>query len=92
MAFRYFLKSNFEYYQKIEVIAASAYAHSQKFGQATLFLIFVQKGETYDGVLIFWVMFDLDFDLRIGTSANESRHERHGFDAMVYDSKDMIFL
>jgi len=92
LAFRYFLKSNFEYYQKIEVIATSAYAHSQKFGPATLFLIFVQKAEPCNGVLIFWMMVDLDFDFRIGILANGGKHEWHGFVAMVNDSKDMVFL
>ena len=92
MAFRYFLKSNFEYYQKIEVIATFAFAHSQKFGPATLSLTFVQKGEPYNSAPIFWMMVDLDFDFRIGLLANEGKHGRHGFCAMVYDSKDMVFL
>jgi len=75
LAFCYFLKSDFEYYQKIEVIATSAYAHSQKFGPATLFSTFVQKGEPGNGVLIFWTMVDLDFDFRIGLLTNEGKHE-----------------
>ena len=92
MAFRWFLKSDFEYYQKIEVIATSENAQSQKFGPATLFSTFVQKREPCIAVPIFWTMFDLDFDFWIDALRIEGVHEWYGFVAMVYDSKDMVFL